>query len=77
MTINQDLVDKKTTPFKNELKQVMEEIKVNKTELKDQLWILGDRYGRNNIRVEGIEDDISENCVKEKIKSAHFCMMKS
>ena len=55
----------------------MEEIKVNKTELKDQLWIQGDRYGRNNIRVEGIEDDISENCVKEKIKSAHFCMMKS
>lgn len=46
--------------LKNKPKQIKKEIKVKKSEFKNQLQIQDDHFRRSNIRIEGFGDDINE-----------------
>ena len=60
LTINQDLIEEKVTTLKTQLEDIKKEINDNKKELKEQLRIQEDCSRRNNIRVDGIEEDVNE-----------------
>ena len=60
LTVNEDLVEEKLNTVKSQLKVIWNEVSENKAELKEQLRIQEDRWRRNNIRVDGIEEDENE-----------------
>ena len=60
LTVNQDLVEEKLNTLKSQMRSIQNEVSENKAELKEQLRIQEDRSRRNNIRVDGIEEDENE-----------------
>ena len=60
LTVNEDLVEEKLNTVKSQLKVIWNEVSENKAELKEQLRIQEDPWRRNNIRVDGIEEDENE-----------------
>ena len=57
LTVNQDLVKKKLNTLKSQMRSIQNEVSKNKAELKGKLRIQEDSSRRNNIRVDGIEED--------------------
>ena len=60
LTVNQDLVEEKLNTLKSQMRSIQNEVSENKAELKEQLRIQEDRSRRNNIRVDGNEEDENE-----------------
>ena len=60
LTVNQDLVEEKLNTLKSQMISIQNEVSENKAKLKEQLRIQEDRSRRNNIRVDGIEEDENE-----------------
>ena len=54
------------------MKSIQNEVSENKAELKEQLRIQEDRSRRNNIRVDGIEEDENETWVNTENKLRSF-----
>ena len=71
LTVNQDLVEETLNTIKSQLKVTQNEVSENKAELKEQLRIQEDRSRRNNIRVDGIEEDENETWenTEDKLRS--------
>ena len=69
--VNQDLVEEKLNTLKSQMISIQNEVSENKAELKEQLRIQEDRSRRNNIRVDGIEEDENETWenTENKLKS--------
>ena len=76
LTVNQDLVEEKLNTIKNQLKVIKNEVSENKAELKEQLRIQGDRSRRNNIRVDGIEEDENKTWENTENKLSSFLYIK-
>lgn len=58
LTVNLDLIEEKITNLNYELNEIKNNIKADKTELKEQMRIHENRSRRNNIQVdENIEED--------------------
>ena len=72
LTVNQDLVEEKLNTLKSQLKVMQREVSENKAELKEQLRIQEDRSRRNNIRVDGIEEDENETWENTENKLRSF-----
>ena len=60
LSVNQDLVQEKLNTLKSQLRVVQNKMNEKKAELKEQLRIQKDRSRRNNMRVDGIEEDENE-----------------
>ena len=72
LTVNQDLVEEKLNTLKSQMRSIQNEVSENKAELKEQLRIQEDRSRRNNIRVDGIEEDENETWVNTENKLRSF-----
>ena len=72
LTVNQDLVEETLNTIKSQLKVTQNEVSENKAELKEQLRIQEDRSRRNNIRVDGIEEDENKTLENTKNKLRSF-----
>ena len=72
LIVNQDLIEEKITIFKNESKEIKNETKADKTELKEQMRIQEDRSRRKNIRIDGIEKNDSVTWVDTEAKLKFF-----
>ena len=72
LTVNQDLVEETLNTIKSQLKVTQNEVSENKAELKEQLRIQEDRSRRNNIRVDGIEEDENKTLENTKNKLTPF-----
>lgn len=58
LTVNLDLIEEKITNLNYELNEIKNNIKADKTELKEQMRFHENRSRRNNIQVdENIEED--------------------
>ena len=60
LTVNQDLVEEKLNTLKSQMRSIQNEVSENKAELKEQLRIQEDRSWRNNMIVDGMEEDENE-----------------
>ena len=60
LTVNQDLVEEKLNTLKSQMRSIQNEVSENKAELKEQLRIQEDRSRRNNMIVDGMEEDENE-----------------
>ena len=60
LTVNQDLVVEKLNTLKSQMISIQNKVSENKAELKEPLRNQEDRSRRNNIRVDGIEEDQNE-----------------
>ena len=54
------------------MRSIQNEVNENKTELKEQLRLQEDRLRRNNVRVDGIEEDENETLENKKNKLGSF-----
>ena len=72
LIVNQDLVEEKLNTLKSQMRSIQNEVSENKVELKEQLRIQKDRLRRNNIRVDGIEEDEYETWENKKNKLRSF-----
>ena len=72
LTVNQDLVEEKLNTLKSQMRSIQNEVSENKAELKEQLRIQEDRSRRNNIRVDGIEEDENETWENTENKLRSF-----
>ena len=72
LTVNQDLVEEKLNTLKSQMRSIQNEVSESKAELKEQLRIQEDRSRRNNIRVDGIEEDENETWVNTENKLRSF-----
>ena len=72
LTVNQGLVEETLNTIKSQLKVTQNEVSENKAELKEQLRIQEDRSRRNNIRVDGIEEDENKTLENTKNKLRSF-----
>ena len=54
------------------MRSIQNEVNKNKTELKEQLRLQEDRLRRNNVRVDGIEEDENETLENKKNKLGSF-----
>ena len=72
LTVKQDLVEEKLNTLKSQLRVIQNEISENKTELKEQLRIQENYSRRNNIRVNGIEEDEIETWENAEDKLTSF-----
>ena len=72
LTVNQDLVEEKLNTLKSQMISIQNEVSENKAELKEQLRIQEDRSRRNNIRVDGIEEDENETWENTENKLRSF-----
>ena len=72
LTVNQDLVEEKLNTLKSQVRSIQTEVSENKAELKEQLRIQEDRSRRNNIRVDGIEEDENETWENTENKLRSF-----
>ena len=72
LTVNQDLVEEKLNTLKSQMISIQNEVSENKAKLKEQLRIQEDRSRRNNIRVDGIEEDENETWENTENKLRSF-----
>ena len=72
LTVNQDLVEEKLNTLKSQMRSIQNEVSENKAELKEQLRIQEDRSRRNNITVNGIEEDENETWENTENKLRSF-----
>ena len=72
LTVNQDLVEEKLITLISHFRVIQNKISKNKIELKEQLRIQEDRSRRNNIRIDGIEEDENEICEDTENKLRSF-----
>ena len=72
LTVNQNLVEEKLNTLKSKMISIQNEVSENKAELKEQLRIQEDRSRRNNIRVDGIEEDENETWENTENKLRSF-----
>ena len=72
LTVNQDLVEEKLNTLINQMRSIQNEVSENKAELKEKLRIQEDRSRRNNVRVDGIEEDENETWENTENKLRSF-----
>ena len=72
LTVNQDLVEEKLNTLKSQMRSIQNEVSENKAELKEQLRIQENHSRKNNIRVDGIEEDENETWENTENKPRSF-----
>ena len=72
LTVNQDIVEEKLDTLKSQMRSIQNEVSENKAEIKEQLRIREDRWRRNNIRVDIIEEDENETWENTENKLRSF-----
>ena len=72
LTVNQDLVEEKLNTLKSQMRSIQNEVSENKVELKEQLRIQENHSRKNNIKVDGIEEDENETWENTENKPRSF-----
>ena len=72
LTVNQDIVEEKLDTLKSQMRSIQNEVSENKAEIKEQLRIQEERWRRNNIRFDIIEEDENETWENTENKLRSF-----